>query len=68
MGRPRERLFFLLPWEKVFEELMAKFEDGDLSQWPLSPDVLCHIVHLRLVRGPEDLLPNFQICMCVQPL
>ena len=49
---------FLLLWEKV--ELMSKFEDGDLSEWPLSLGVLCHIVRLRLVRGPEDLLQKFK--------
>ena len=26
---------FLLPWESVLAELYAKFEDGDLSEWPL---------------------------------
>ena len=51
---------FLLLWERVFEEHRQKFEDGDLSQWPLSPDVLCHVVRLRLVRGPEDLLQKFK--------
>ena len=40
----RGNLFsFLLPWERVLAELYAKFEDGDLSEWPLSLDVLCHI-------------------------
>ena len=50
---------FLLPWEKVFGEFYAKFEHGDLSEWLLSPDVLRHIVRVRLVRGPEDLVQKF---------
>ena len=50
----------LLPWEQVLAQLYAKFEDGDLSEWPLSLDVLCHIVRARLVRGPEDSLQKFK--------
>ena len=51
---------FLLPWEQVLAELYAKFEDGDLSEWPLRPEALRHIVRVRLERGPEDLLQKFK--------
>ena len=51
---------FLLPWEEVLTQLFEKVEDGDLSQWPLAPDVVLHGVGVRFVRGPEDLLQKFR--------
>ena len=51
---------FLLPWEEVLTQLFQKVEDGDLSQWPLAPDVVLHVVRVRFVRGPEDLLQKFR--------
>ena len=50
MGSSREPFSLLLHWAEVLAQLYAKFEDGDLSEWPLSPDVLCHIARVRLVR------------------
>ncbi len=41
---------FLLPWEKILAQLFQKIEDGDLSEWPLSPDVVRQIVRVRLVH------------------
>merc|ERR1712073_270203 len=60
MGSPWEQCSCLLPWEQVLAELHAKFEDCDLSEWPLSPDVLCQIVRVCLVRGREDLLQKIK--------
>ena len=51
---------FLLPWEDVLRQLFQKVEDGDLSQWPMSPEVARHIVRVRFVRGPSDLLQKFR--------
>ena len=51
---------FLLPWEKILAQLFQKIEDGDLSEWPLSPDVVRQIVRVRFVQGPEDLLSKFK--------
>ena len=36
-------------------------EDGDLSEWPFAPIVVCQFVRVRLVRGPEDLLQKFAV-------
>eukprot|EP00973_Karenia_brevis_P088840 12321810-Karenia_brevis.AAC.1 len=51
---------FLLPWEKVLTELFEKVEDGDLSQWPLSPTTVLNVVRLRFVRGPQSLVEKFR--------
>ena len=51
---------FLLPWETVLTQLFEKVEDGDLSQWPLAPDVVLKVVRVRFIRGPEDLLQKFR--------
>ena len=50
---------FLLPWEDVLRQLFEKVEDGDPSQWPLSPAVARHIVRVRFVRGASDVVQNF---------
>ena len=56
----RGNLFsFLLPWERIHEEIEKTVEKGDLSGWPLSPDVVQHVVRVRLVKGPEELLNKF---------
>ena len=60
MGSAWEYFSFLLLWEKMLAELYKKFEDGDLSEWPLSPDVLLHYARLQLVRGPEDLVQKYK--------
>ena len=41
-------------------QLFEKVEDGDLSQWPLSPEVARHIVRVRVVRGASDVVPRFR--------
>ena len=57
----RGNLFsFLLPWEQVLAQLYQKVEDGDLSHWPLSPDTARHLVRVRFVKGPADLLEKFR--------
>ena len=53
----RGNLFsFLLPWEKVMEQLFKKVEAGDLSDWPLDRWEASKVVRVRLVRGPEQIL------------
>ena len=57
----RGNLFsFLLPWERVLDQLFEKIEDGDLTEWPLAPDVARHVVRVSFVRGPESLLSKFK--------
>ena len=51
---------FLLPWEKVLTQLFEKVEDGDLSQWPLSPAEAMKLVRVRFVRGPAALIQKFR--------
>jgi hypothetical protein len=51
---------FLLPWEQVLLQLFEKVEDGDLSQWPLSPATMRQVVRVRFVRGPAELLEKFR--------
>lgn len=51
---------FLLPWENILSQLFRKVEDGDLSEWPLSPETMLHIVRVRFIRGPKDLLQQFR--------
>ena len=53
----RGNLFsFLLPWEQVMKELFNKFEEGDLSEWPLDRWAASRVVRVRMVRGPEQIL------------
>ena len=57
----RGNLFsFLLPWSQILEQLFAKIEDGDLREWPLSPEVVRHVVRVSFTRGPESLLSKFK--------
>ena len=51
---------FLLPWEKVLSQLFEKVEDGDLSDWPLSPETVLHLVRVQVIRGPKDLPQQFR--------
>ena len=45
---------------EVLTQLFRKVEDGDLSQWPLAPDVVLNVVRVRFIQGPEDLLQKFR--------
>ena len=57
----RGNLFsFLLPWDKVLQQLFEKIEDGDLTEWPLSPEVVRQVVRVSFTRGPESLLSKFK--------
>ena len=40
----------LLPWEHILSQLYRKVEDGDLSDWPLSPETVLHLVRVRFIR------------------
>ena len=51
---------FLLPWEDVLGQLFTKIEDGDLSEWPLAPEIVGHVVRVKFVRGPTNLVDKFQ--------
>ena len=57
----RGNLFsFLLPWEQVLRQLHDKVEDGDLSQWPLSPEHVRQDVRVRFERGQESLVDKWR--------
>ena len=57
----RGNLFsFLLPWEQVLQQLFEKIEDGNLSEWPLAPEVVRQSVRVSFVRGPESILSKFK--------
>mgnify|MGYP000518008479 FL=1 len=57
----RGNLFsFLLPWESVLQQLFLKIEDGDLSEWPLAPEIARQLVRVSFTRGPESLLSKFK--------
>ena len=57
----RGNLFsFLLPWDKVLQQLFEKIEDGDLSEWPLAPNIARQIVRVSFTKGPESLLSKFK--------
>ena len=57
----RGNLFsFLLPWDEVLRQLFEKIEDGDLSEWPLAPEVARQVVRVSFLRGPESLLSKFK--------
>ena len=51
---------FLLPWEKIMEQLFKKHEEGDLSDWPLDRYAAAKVVTVRLVRGPEHMVSKFR--------
>ena len=51
---------FLLPWEEIQGQLADVFDKGNLAEWPLSQEVVEHLVRVRLVRGPEQLLNKFK--------
>ena len=57
----RGNLFsFLLPWEDVIRQLYEKCEEGNLSQWPWSPDAICQAVRVKFTNGSETLADKFR--------
>ena len=57
----RGNLFsFLLPWEKVLTQLFQKIEDGDLSEWPLSPETVLNLVRVKFSRASDSLVQHFR--------
>ena len=57
----RGNLFsFLLPWEQVMSQLCEKCEDGDLSRWPMSPDIACQVVRVKFAKGSDVMLEKFR--------
>ena len=42
------------------QQLFLKIEDSDLSQWPLAPEIVRHVVCVSFTRGPEVLLSKFK--------
>ena len=51
---------FLLPWEKIQEDISHTLEQGDLSAWPLSPERVKYIVRVRMMKGPTEILNKFK--------
>lgn len=51
---------FLMPWEKIQEDVEQKLRLGNLSEWPLSPDQVGHILRVRFMRGPVEILNKFK--------
>ena len=51
---------FLLPWDKIQEKVTSLVNDGDLSEWPLAPQRVKHLVRVRMVHGQESLLKKFK--------
>ena len=51
--------FFCLG-KRIHEEIEKSVVQGDLSEWPLSPDRVVQMVRVRMVRGPEALLDKFK--------
>lgn len=51
---------FLMPWEDILGEISNTLEEGDLSEWPLSPGKVQQIIRVRLVSGPEEILNKFK--------
>ena len=57
----RGNLFsFLLPWEDVIRRLSEKCEEGDLSEWPWSPEAMCEVVRVKFTNGSETLSDKFR--------
>ena len=57
----RGNLFsFLLPWEDVIRQLSDKCEEGDLSEWPWSPEAMCQAVRVKFTNGSETLSDKFR--------
>ena len=57
----RGNLFsFLLPWEKILTQLFEKVEDGDLSEWPLSPKTARNLVRVRFIKASTELVQHFR--------
>ena len=51
---------FLLPWEKIQQDVAKTLQHGDLSQWPLSPSQVGQIVRVRFMKGPVEILNKFK--------
>ena len=44
----------------MLRQLFEKIEDGDLSEWPLTPGAARQVVRVSFTRGPESLLSKFK--------
>ena len=51
---------FLMPWEKIQEDVEKSLQHGDLSEWPLSPEHVDRILRVRFVKGPVEILNKFK--------
>ena len=51
---------FLLPWEKIQQDVEKTLQQGDLSEWPLSPAHVAQVLRVRFVRGPVEILNKFK--------
>ena len=51
---------FLLPWEKIQQEVEKSLQQGDLSEWPLSPLHVGQVLRVRFMRGPVEILNKFK--------
>ena len=60
LGCSRQHFLLLLPWEDVLRHLFEKVEDGDRSQWPMSPAWARHIVRLRFEHTASDVVHKFR--------
>ena len=51
---------FLLPWEQIQQEVEKTLQQGNLSEWPLSPSHVWQILRVRFVREPVEILNKFK--------
>jgi len=51
---------FLMPWEKIQQDVERTLHLGDLSEWPLSPAHVGQILRVRFMRGPVEILNKFK--------
>ena len=51
---------FLMPWEKIQQDVERTLQLGDLSEWPLSPEHVGQILRVRFMSGPVEILNKFK--------
>ena len=56
----RGNLFsFLLPWDRVMQQLSKCWLTGDFSEWPLDENTACEICRIRFVKGHTAVVDNY---------
>ena len=51
---------FLMPWEVIHNQLYDTMIEGNLHEWPLSPEKVQQLVRVHISKSPEGIADKFR--------